>query len=77
MTIDDILEDRLRHPEVARLRAATRMEGDPELDKTWPGQYASIVEVQTADGRTLSCRVDDAKGSMRNPLTPRRSTPST
>lgn len=68
--IDDILEDRLRHPEVARLRAATRMEGDPELEKTWPGQYASIVEVKTADGRTLSCRVDDAKGTMRNPLSP-------
>ena len=69
VTIDDILEDRLRHPEVARLRAATRMEGDPELEKTWPEQYASIVEVVTADGRTLSCRVDDAKGTMRNPLT--------
>jgi 2-methylcitrate dehydratase PrpD len=68
--IDDILEDRLRHPEVARLRAATRMEGDPELEKTWPEQYASIVEVVTGDGRTLSRRVDYAKGMMRNPLTP-------
>jgi 2-methylcitrate dehydratase PrpD len=70
VTIDDILEDRLRHPEVARLRAATRMEGDPELEKNWPEQYASIVEVVTADGRTLSCRVDFAKGTMQNPLTP-------
>jgi len=70
VTIDDILEDRLRHPEVARLRAATRMEGDPELEKTWPEQYASIVEVTTIDGRTLSCRVDYAKGTMQNPLTP-------
>jgi len=68
--IDEILEDRLRNPEVARLRAATRMEGDPELEKAWPEQYASIVEVTTTDGRTLSCRVDDAKGTMRNPLTP-------
>jgi 2-methylcitrate dehydratase PrpD len=68
--IDDILEDRLRNPEVARLRAATRMEGDPELEKTWPEQYASIVEVTTTDGRTHACRVDDAKGTMRNPLTP-------
>jgi 2-methylcitrate dehydratase PrpD len=68
--IDDILEDRLRHPEVARLLAATRMEGDTELEKSWPEQYASIVEVVTADGRTLSCRVDHAKGTMQNPLTP-------
>ena len=70
VTIDDILEDRLRHPEVARLRAATRMEGDPELEKTWPEQYASIVEVTTTDGRTLSRRVDHPKGTMENPLTP-------
>jgi 2-methylcitrate dehydratase PrpD len=70
VTIDDILEDRLRHPEVARLRAVTRMEGDPELEKTWPEQYASVVEAITTDGRTLSCRVDYAKGTMQNPLTP-------
>jgi hypothetical protein len=40
------------------------------LERTWPERYASIVEVVTTDGRTLSCRVDDAKGSMGNPLTP-------
>jgi len=70
VTIDDILEDRLRHPEVARLRTATRMEGDPELEKTWPAQYASVVEVTTTDGRKLSRRVDYAKGTMENPLRP-------
>jgi len=70
VTIDDILEDRLRHTEVARLRAATRMEGDPDLEKTWPEQYASVVDVVIRDGRTLSCRVDHAKGTMQNPLTP-------
>jgi len=68
--IDDILEDRLRNPQVKRLRAATRMVGDPELEKSWPERYASIVEVTTTDGRTLACRVDDAKGTIRNPLTP-------
>jgi 2-methylcitrate dehydratase PrpD len=68
--IDDILQDRMRNPEVARLRAKTRMVGDPDLDKGWPEVYASIVEVQTADGRSLSCRVDHAKGTMQNPLTP-------
>jgi 2-methylcitrate dehydratase PrpD len=68
--IDDILEDRLRNPQVKRLRAATRMAGDAELEKSWPEKYASIVEVVTTDGRTLACRVDDAKGTMRNPLAP-------
>jgi 2-methylcitrate dehydratase PrpD len=70
VTIDDILEDRLRHPEVARLRAATRMVADPELDAAYPERYTSIVEVATADGRTLSHRVEYAKGTMQNPLTP-------
>ena len=70
VTIDDILEDRLRHPDVARLRAATRMVADPELDGGWPEVYASIVEVTTSDGRRLSTRVDHARGTMENPLTP-------
>jgi 2-methylcitrate dehydratase PrpD len=70
VTIDDILEDRLRHPEVARLRATTRMVADPDLDAAYPERYTSIVEVATADGRTLSHRVEYAKGTMQNPLTP-------
>ena len=70
VTIDDILEDRLRHPEVARLRAATRMVADPELDGGWPEVYASIVEVTTSDGRRLSARVNHARGTMENPVTP-------
>lgn len=70
VTIDDILQDRMRNPEVARLRAKTYMVADPELDKGWPEVYVSIVEVRTTDGRSLSCRVDHAKGTMENPLSP-------
>jgi 2-methylcitrate dehydratase PrpD len=68
--IDDILQDRLRNPEVARLRKHTRLVADPGLDGGWPEAYASIVEVTTTDGRHLSARVDHAKGNMENPLTP-------
>jgi len=68
--IDDILEDRLRHPEVARLRARTALVADPALDQGWPETYASVVELWTTDGRELSRRVDHAKGTMQNPLTP-------
>jgi 2-methylcitrate dehydratase PrpD len=68
--IDDILQDRMRHPEVARLRAKTRLVADPELDQGWPEVYVSIVEVKTTGGRSLSCRVDHAKGTIQNPLTP-------
>jgi 2-methylcitrate dehydratase PrpD len=67
--IDDILQDRMRNPEVARLRQHTRLIADPELDGGWPEAYASIVEVTTADGQRLSARVDHAKGTMENPLT--------
>ncbi len=68
--IDDILQDRLKHPEVARLRAKTRLVADPELDKGWPEVYASIVEVTTRDGRRLVERVDHARGTLENPLRP-------
>ena len=67
--IDDILHDRLGHPEVGRLSAVTRVVGDPELDRTYPERYASIVEVTTTDGRHLTRRVEHAKGTMENPLT--------
>jgi 2-methylcitrate dehydratase PrpD len=68
--IDDILQDRRKNPEVARLSANTRMVADPELDGGWPEAYASIVEITTTDGRHLSARVDHAKGTMDNPLRP-------
>ncbi|HTU02631.1 MAG TPA: MmgE/PrpD family protein, partial [Candidatus Sulfotelmatobacter sp.] len=68
--IDDILQDRLKDREVARLSAKTRMVPDNDLEKGWPEVYASIVEVTTKDGRRLSRRVDFAKGTQQNPLTP-------
>jgi 2-methylcitrate dehydratase PrpD len=46
------------------------MENDPELEKRWPEAYAAIVEVTTGDGRTLSRRVDYAKRTTQDPLTP-------
>ncbi len=67
--IDDILQDRLRHSEVARLRTHTRVVGDADLDRTYPERYASIVEVTTTDGRQLTRRVEYAKGTRENPLT--------
>jgi len=68
--IDDILFDRVRHPEVARLRASMELVHDPALDPGYPERYTSVVEVHTRDGRTLSRRVEAAKGTRENPLTP-------
>jgi 2-methylcitrate dehydratase PrpD len=68
--IDDILLDRRRHPEVARLGAGMQVIADPALDAEYPERYCSVVEVRTRDGRTLARRVDAAKGTPGDPLTP-------
>lgn len=68
--IDDILFDRVRHPEVARLRAGMELVHDPALDAGYPARYTSVVEVTTRDGRVLSRRVEAARGTAENPLTP-------
>jgi 2-methylcitrate dehydratase PrpD len=67
--IDDILFDRNRHPEVARLSAGMRVVHDPGLDPEYPARYTSVVEVVTRDGRTLARRVESARGTPANPLT--------
>jgi 2-methylcitrate dehydratase PrpD len=68
--IDDILQDRTRHPEVRRLTRRTRLVRDASLDRTYPERYASVVELRTRDGRRLSRRVDYARGAPESPLTP-------
>jgi len=68
--IDDILFDRKRHPEVARLSRGTQLVHDPALDAHYPERYTSVVELSLKDGRTLSRRVEHAKGTRENPLTP-------
>jgi 2-methylcitrate dehydratase PrpD len=70
VVIDDILVDRQRHPEVARLSAAMRLIPDAELDTEYPERYTSIVELSLRDGRTLSRRVEHAKGTRENPMSP-------
>lgn len=67
--IDDILFDRNRHPEVARLSAGMRLLHDPALDAAYPARYTSVVELHLRDGRTVSRRVEFARGMAENPLT--------
>lgn len=68
--IDDILFDRQQHPEVARLRSSMVLVHDPALDAHYPERYTSVVELILKDRRTLSRRVEFAKGTRENPLTP-------
>lgn len=64
----DILEDRRADPRIRDLSARTRLVGDPAMD-AWPAQAPAVVEVTTRDGRTLTARVDWAKGRRENPMT--------
>jgi 2-methylcitrate dehydratase PrpD len=68
VAVDDILLDRRRHPEVARLSAGMQVVADAALDAEYPARYVSVVEVVTRDGRRLARRVDDARGTPANPL---------
>jgi 2-methylcitrate dehydratase PrpD len=70
VTVDDILRDRIRHPEVARLAAGMTLIPDAALDAEYPERYTSVVELHTRDGRTLVRRVEAARGTPANPLTP-------
>ena len=69
VVIDDILLDRRTEPTVARLCQQTRLLYDEELDKGYPEQYSSIVEVLLNNGKIHSRRVDWPKGHPNNPLT--------
>jgi 2-methylcitrate dehydratase len=42
---------------------------DPEIEKVFPALQRVIVNITTADGRTLSKQLDYPKGDPRNPLT--------
>jgi len=64
----DILEDRRSDPRIRDLASRTRLVGDPAMD-AWPAQAPAVVEVTTRDGRTLTARVDWAKGRRENPMT--------
>jgi 2-methylcitrate dehydratase PrpD len=68
--VDDILADRNRHPEVARLARSFELVADPSLDAEWPGRYVSEVEIRTRDGGALVRRVAAARGTPENPMTP-------
>ena len=42
---------------------------DPALDEHYPERYTSVVELLLKDGRTVSRRVEFARGTRENPLT--------
>src|SRR5207249_1261208 len=70
IVVDDILHDRRSEPAIAQLGQRCHVIADDELDPEFPARYATIVEVETRDGRRFRERVDNARGTVENPVTP-------
>jgi 2-methylcitrate dehydratase PrpD len=59
---------RLKDPATLRARARVQLVPDEELQQLMPLR-AAIVEVTLLDGTHLSRRVDDVRGTPKNPMT--------
>jgi 2-methylcitrate dehydratase PrpD len=70
VAIEDILAERGGEPGIARLMACIEMVEKPEMESGYPERCAALVEIATADGRILARRVDAARGTAEDPLTP-------
>lgn len=60
--------ERLKDPATLRERAKVQLVPDPGLERLMPLRVA-VVEVTLVDGSRLSRRVDDVRGTPRNPMT--------
>jgi 2-methylcitrate dehydratase PrpD len=67
--LDDFETHALTDPRVAAFRERVRMVLDDEVNAAYPRRWIGKVEVRTADGRTLSARVEVPKGDPGNSLT--------
>ncbi len=65
---DLFVDQRVGNPAVAALARRVEIRNDPELDKLFPDFYATIVEIETKDGRVLRRRNDIARGYPESPL---------
>lgn len=61
-------EQHFSDADIAAFRAKVKMELDPEVDQAYPARWIGKVTVTTADGRTLTGRVDEPKGDPGNTL---------
>ncbi len=59
---------RMKDPEVLRERAKVRLIKDEELQNLMPLRVA-VVDIKLADGKRLTKRVDNVRGTPQNPMT--------
>jgi 2-methylcitrate dehydratase PrpD len=67
--VADFTQETLHAPAVTALARRVSMVVDDSLDALYPSRWGAIVDVETADGRVYSARVDEPKGDPGNPLT--------
>jgi 2-methylcitrate dehydratase PrpD len=68
---DIFIDQRIGNPVVAGLARRVAVEPDAELDLLFPDYYATIVEVMTRGGDTITRRNDIARGYPETPLSQR------
>jgi len=70
LKVDDLFIDRrLDNPLIAKLGKTVRVEADGgELEALFPQRYASVIELRTHAGKSLTRRNDIARGNPETPL---------
>jgi len=61
--------EKLGNPAIRELMKKTELTADPELSKAFPRQRAARVDIELADGRTVSHFQETRKGDPEMPLT--------
>jgi 2-methylcitrate dehydratase PrpD len=61
--LEQFAADRLHDPAVLELASRVEMKSDTEIERVYPEHFACFVDVVLQDGRRLTERVDDPKGS--------------
>lgn len=65
---EQLTEARIQDPDLVNLSRRVTVKTDEDLNKRYPGQTASRVEVRMADGSVRSRQVDIPKGDPRDPM---------
>ncbi len=65
---EQLTEARIQDPDLVNLSRRVTVKTDEDLNKRYPGQTASRVEVRLADGSVRSRQVDIPKGDPRDPM---------
>ncbi len=66
--LPDFTDKSIKNKELRIFHDRVRMVLDSDIDAAYPRKWIGRVTVQTADGRTLECRVETPKGDPENTL---------